>query len=83
MSAKKATEELLPEPVRPLKYRIPQEGPSPREYQLLEFQRTRDLTPAEAAELEGEQDDRTHWSAQWAEYREKRGAYEAQQRRMR
>ena len=75
MSAKKA--EVLVEPQKPLRYRIPNEGPSPREYELVELQRKRELTDAEAAELRAEQDSRTEIEGQWAEYREKLRAYHA------
>lgn len=78
-----ANEPILEEPKPPARYRIPKEGPSPREYELLELQRKRALTAAEAAELEDEQNTRTDMEAQWAEYREQRRAYEAQQARMR
>ena len=81
MSAKK-TEELLPEPKQPLKYRIPNEGPSPREYELIEIQRKRDLTEAEGAELRMEQDTRTEIEAAWAQYREELRTYHAQQARL-
>jgi hypothetical protein len=63
-------------PKQPLKYRVPKEGPSPREYELLEFQRTRALTEAEATELKMEQDTRTDIESQWAKYHEDRAAYE-------
>lgn len=79
MSAKKA--ELLAEPMKPRKYRIPNEGPSPREYELIELQRKRGLSEAEAAELRAEQESRTEIEAQWAEYREQLRAYHAQQTR--
>lgn len=75
----KQTKLELPKP--PLRYRIPNEGPSPREYELLEFQRTRDLTVAEADELRMEQDTRTEIEAQWAEYKEQLRAYYAAQAR--
>lgn len=81
MSAKKVVEEMLAEPQKPLKYRIPNEGPSPREYELIERQRKRGLTEAEAAELRAEQDTRTEIEAQWAEYREQLRAYYAAQAR--
>ncbi len=76
--SKKPTALEMPKP--PLKYRIPNEGPSPREYELLEFQRTRVLTDAEAAELRMEQDTRTDLDAQWAQYREDLRAFYAAQR---
>lgn len=79
---KKAVEEILAEPKRPLKYRVPQEGPSPREYELLAITSRRALTEAEAAELKMEQDTRTDIDSQWAEYHEQLHAYYAQQRRM-
>ena len=79
--SKKADE--LQEPKKPLRTRVPFEGPSPREYELLEFQRKRALTEAEAAELRMEQDTRTEHEATWAKYREDRHAYDLQQARMR
>ena len=78
----KKNDELLLEPKQPLKYRIPNEGPSPREYELIELQRKRGLTEAEAAELRMEQDTRTEWDAAWAQYREDLRAYHAQQARL-
>ena len=71
----KKPEPLVP-PAPPLKYRIPREGPSPREYELLEFQRVRELTEAETAELRAEQDTRTELEGAWAQYREESAAYE-------
>ena len=59
MSAKKPEAPKLEPPKQPLKYRYPREGPSPREYELLEFQRQRELTDEEARELRAEQDSRT------------------------
>lgn len=82
MSAKNAVEELLSEPKKPLRYRIPNDGPSPREYELLALGEKRALTEAEAAELRAEQDSRTEMEAAWAEYREQLRAYYAQQARM-
>lgn len=79
MSDTKAS--MLEMPKQPLKYRIPNGGPSPREYELIEFQRTRELTEAEAVELRMEQDTRTEIEAQWAEYRAQLRAYYAAQAR--
>lgn len=81
MSAKKA-DEILAEPKQPLKYRVPREGPSPREYELLAIAKKRALTQNEQIELADEQDTRTRIEAEWAEYREKSHAYQVQQRRM-
>ena len=78
MSAKQPQLEM---PKQPLKYRVPKEGPSPREYELLEFQRTRELTAEEARELHVEQDTRTEWDGAWAQYHEDLRAYQAQQAR--
>lgn len=75
----KKTEPLAP-PQPPLKYRVPREGPSPREYELLEKQRLGTLTEVEAVELRAEQDTRTEIDAQWAKYHEDRAAYERAQR---
>lgn len=83
MSAKRETVEILQEPARPLRTRVPFEGPSPREYQLLAFASKRPLTKAETAELQVEQDTRTEHEANWAEYHEKLRAYQAQQARIR
>lgn len=74
---------ILEEPKQPLRYRIPREGPSPREYELLAIGEKRALTEAEVAELRNEQDTRTDISAQWAEYHEQMRAYQVQQARMR
>lgn len=74
----KKTELGPPKP--PLKYRVPREGPSPREYELLELQRLGTLTEAEAQELRAEQDTRTEIDSQWAQYHEDRAAYERAQR---
>ena len=79
MSAKRAEPLVMPTP--PLRYRIPNEGPSPREYELIERQRVGSLTEAEAIELQQEQDTRTEWDAQWAAYREALRAYYAAQAR--
>jgi len=70
----------LEPPKPPLRTRVPFEGPSPREYELLEFQRQRALTDEEASELRGEQDTRTEHEANWAQYREEQRAYDAQTR---
>lgn len=74
------TKKPLTEPKPPLKIRVPREGPSPREYELLELQRLGTLTEAEANELRIEQDTRTDIDAQWAQYHEDRAAYERAQR---
>ncbi len=68
-------------PKQPLKYRIPREGPSPREYELLALKEQQGLTEAEEVELQAEQDTRTDLEAQWAQYREDLRAYQAQARR--
>jgi hypothetical protein len=82
MSKKADTPSVADVPQRPLKYRIPNEGPSPREYELLAIHAKRALTEAEAAELRAEQDTRTEWDAAWAKYHEDMRAYHAAQARM-
>jgi len=73
---KKIDSAPLEPPKQPLKVRIPKEGPSPREYELLEFQRQRELTEDETRELHAEQNSRTEIEAAWAKYHEDRAAYE-------
>lgn len=77
----KKSETSLEPPTPPLKYRVPREGPSPREYELLELQRLGTLTEDEARELRAEQETRTEIDAQWAQYHEDLRAYQAQARR--
>jgi len=82
MSGKRAEAPKVEMPKQPLTYRIPNEGPSPREYELVELQRTRGLTEAEGAELRMEQDARTEVEAAWAKYREDLRAYHAELARL-
>jgi len=83
MTKKTETSALpLEPPKQPLKVRVPREGPSPREYELLEFQRQRALTDDEARELRAEQDTRTEIDAAWAQYHEELRAYHAAQARV-
>jgi hypothetical protein len=76
MSTKKAEAPKLEPPKQPLKYRVPGEGPSPREYELLTIGEQRALTEDETRELHAEQDSRQEIESAWAKYREDRGAYE-------
>lgn len=72
--------EALVEPSKPLRTRVPFEGPSPREYELLAIVAKRALSAQEQVELVGEQNSRTEHEANWAEYREAMQAYHAQLR---
>jgi hypothetical protein len=76
MTTKKSDAPKLEPPQQPLKVRVPREGPSPREYELLATQEQRALTDEETRELHVEQDTRMEIESAWAKYHEDRAAYE-------